>query len=1235
MSIAHTVIETQRTSDILISENVDFAGLLLSDYVIKGLKNAGFQKPSPIQLKAIPLGRCGLDLVVQAKSGTGKTCVFSVVALESILLNSPAVQVLVLAPTREIAVQVWDVIRNIGSAMPSLQCQTFIGGMPLYEDKKKTKSCQIAIGTPGRIKQLIEDGSLKTSSIRLFVLDEADKLLEEGFQEQINWIYSALPENKQMLALSATYPEYLAQHLTRYMRNPTFIRLNISDPALLGIKQYYKVVDFHSMAKQQFDNKVKAVVDLLSNISFQQCLVFSNLQTRAQNLSDELQSQGWPTACIAGFHQQKDRNEAMAKLKTYKCRVLISTDLSSRGIDADKVNLIINLDVPRDHETYLHRIGRAGRFGSFGAAVTIVSTGEEERNLKSLALKCNTHIFPLPEPVPVDLVKIELPCASEVVSTEQIITRPSVNHRSHESHTEDTSHHEPQYQISLEEEEDVLTNQNSADFLIHLPSHESSSKQSEQDLGQPSVDNSSNAEVQPGESEVKNGNDSLFRSCVTSLCSAVKTEDQERNPYRSVNPERIDSRSRETFCDSFLPFATADNPKSGNVHGQKDVLSNMDVVISEKSDLNQKLTHPPETGVQISEKLRRLQESVPIDESVAVVSPAIDSSCGRESSISSAVNTSYNNKTIYISSTTNSSHNNNKTSRVTSTINSSHNNKISHMSTVDRHGDESKVGKDLSELVSQIPSFAACIGYERTKHTHTYKSAVDSLEKYKQEDCTKETLCLLDMIKTKISNDLKLDDKQMVASLSDSLAKFHTDIKEKSLEKTLLHQDISVIESRDDTLKAMPKSQDKTTEDQTLSVKSPPDTSATNRVSSLTFSDTKPCVRPKSRKGNMMASLDSSPRQTEATEAPLVHSGLADLNVAQTGDLEGSFESGEGYETDSSSSFSSLYEKDVYKNSYAAESETLRAPQKGSTRQSTDPHVSGLSQDGKPVPEVPPDNVQAKKTHSTFWSVGPYTDPKHPYHEEKTETNDSSSAGDIRTASTRPDTNEGGTHYDYGETRLHTAEVDHLDEEDTSTTYVKFPYGENPIMEDHDPREENPVLEFHFPYGENPITEVHPPHGENPIVDVHYAYGENPLLSSEETSHNAEEELFYYKSVPPFRDPSAEWQDFCPNGPTNPYQPLDPNIQYNPSPYQLGYQPPNVPFPNYYPVLNPYYYSPPNYYPQYLYPPQNPYFFNSYGQVPPTYVYPQNPSPQRHESLDEVHMKLIKKQKAYVKLMSR
>ncbi|XP_029974165.1 putative ATP-dependent RNA helicase DDX20 [Salarias fasciatus] len=410
---AHDIETRKRTEDVLLSEGIDFASLLLSPAVLAGLSSAGFQKPSPIQLKAIPLGRCGLDLIVQAKSGTGKTCVFCTIALDSLVLENPATQVLVLAPTREIAVQIHSVVMAIGCAMEGLECHVFIGGRPVSQDKAHLKKCHIAVGSPGRIKQLIEMKMLSTSSIRLFVLDEADKLLEEGsFQEQINWIFSSLPATKQMLALSATYPEYLAQQLTRYMQEPTFVRLNPSDMGLKGLKQYYKLVQSHSVAHRVFEEKVQHLLELFSKVPFNQALVFSNLHTRAQHLADILTSKGLPAVCISGGLTQDQRLEAMSKLKQYQCRVLISTDLTSRGIDAEKVNLVINLDVPQDWETYMHRIGRAGRFGTQGLAVTYCCHGEEENKMLAIAQKCSLTLSLLPSTIEPGLM--DEPCDWDV-----------------------------------------------------------------------------------------------------------------------------------------------------------------------------------------------------------------------------------------------------------------------------------------------------------------------------------------------------------------------------------------------------------------------------------------------------------------------------------------------------------------------------------------------------------------------------------------------------------------------------------------------------------------------------------------------------------------------------------------------------------------------------------------------------------------------------------------------------
>nr|CAD7460251.1 unnamed protein product [Timema tahoe] len=271
---AHSLASKPRTKDIFINEDIDFSGMMLSGHVLKGLHKSGFKKPSPIQLKAIPLGRCGLDLVMQAKSGTGKTCVFTILALEI-------------------------------------------------------------------------------------------------------YIFWKLPDNKQMIAASATYPNSLEKAVSCYMRTPTHVSPNYDGPVLLGLRQFVMVVPAHTNVAAQVKIKIERLMELLSSVTFQQCVVFSNYQTRAESICNRLNANGWPAMSITGSQDQYARLKAITCLREFRCRVLLSTDLTSRGIDAENVNLIVNFDVPYSGTTYLHRIGRAGRYGSHGISITLVAEDKE------------------------------------------------------------------------------------------------------------------------------------------------------------------------------------------------------------------------------------------------------------------------------------------------------------------------------------------------------------------------------------------------------------------------------------------------------------------------------------------------------------------------------------------------------------------------------------------------------------------------------------------------------------------------------------------------------------------------------------------------------------------------------------------------------------------------------------------------------------------------------------------
>ncbi|KAL1129009.1 hypothetical protein AAG570_013541 [Ranatra chinensis] len=372
--LAHDIEKVLRTDDVKLTSDLDFTSMFLPEPILKGLKDGGFKKPSPIQANAVPMGRCGFDLIVQSKSGTGKTLVFSLLALESVKLSIKKVQALVLAPTREIATQIADVITTLG---------TFIGGMPVGDNFITLKDCQIAVGAPGRIKQLIELQLLDPKMVKLFVLDEADQLMNSNMLTDINFIYSTLSRDRQVVMCSATYPSEMHEFLSSYMSGALHVTPEGDvEGVLLGLKQFAYITARHPDPLARLFYKQQHLIHLLSTIQFDQCIVFSNYHSRAESLCNMLNQHGWAAEWLAGKQEQATRMKVMNLLKSHKVRVLVSTDLAARGIDVHGVNLVINMDIPWDSRTYLHRMGRAGRYGSNGLVITIVSDGQEVDTLR-------------------------------------------------------------------------------------------------------------------------------------------------------------------------------------------------------------------------------------------------------------------------------------------------------------------------------------------------------------------------------------------------------------------------------------------------------------------------------------------------------------------------------------------------------------------------------------------------------------------------------------------------------------------------------------------------------------------------------------------------------------------------------------------------------------------------------------------------------------------------------------
>ena len=364
------------------TKNTTFSLMKIHNSIVNDLKRCGFVWPSPIQSTCIPIARLGIDLIAQSKSGTGKTIVFVVCALEMVrqdLQNEiPCPKVLILAPTREIAVQIGDLINSITMKWKNFSCYKAIGGTKVSDDVEQLYHSQIVVGTPGRIVCLLEMNFLKPHSIRLFVLDECDKLMEENFKIQIDKIYNRLPINKQMIVTSATLSAEMTEYLSKYMRDPASIRMNADKPSLIGVAQYTLMIDGHCLDYMNFESKINPLLELLNTIRFNQCFVFLNYQTRVKYLHERLNNEGLSVIHITGDMSQKERLQTIEMFRSQRFKIFISTDLTSRGIDIESVNLVINVDLPINCETYLHRIGRAGRYGSSGLAITIVGRDSNE-----------------------------------------------------------------------------------------------------------------------------------------------------------------------------------------------------------------------------------------------------------------------------------------------------------------------------------------------------------------------------------------------------------------------------------------------------------------------------------------------------------------------------------------------------------------------------------------------------------------------------------------------------------------------------------------------------------------------------------------------------------------------------------------------------------------------------------------------------------------------------------------
>lgn len=366
-------------------ETVRFEEMGLSEEIQKAVRYMGFEEASPIQAKAIPAIISGIDLIGQAQTGTGKTAAFGIPILEKVDPKLKKLQAIVLCPTRELAIQVADEIRNLSRYMHGIKVLPIYGGQDIVKQIRSLKSgTQIVIGTPGRVMDHMRRKTMKLDFVHTVVLDEADEMLNMGFREDIEFVLSGVPEERQTVLFSATMPKPIMEITKKFQNNAKVIKVTKKELTVPNIEQYY------------YDVKPKKKEEVLSRLldiySPRLSVVFCNTKKQVDLLVNALLGRGYFAAGLHGDMKQEQRDRVMQGFRTGRTEILVATDVAARGIDVDEVEAVFNYDLPQDDEYYVHRIGRTGRAGREGRAFSFVS-GKEVYKLKEIQRYCKTKIY--------------------------------------------------------------------------------------------------------------------------------------------------------------------------------------------------------------------------------------------------------------------------------------------------------------------------------------------------------------------------------------------------------------------------------------------------------------------------------------------------------------------------------------------------------------------------------------------------------------------------------------------------------------------------------------------------------------------------------------------------------------------------------------------------------------------------------------------------------------------------
>ena len=371
-----TTPENEAINEIVNEEEVidssyeiqEWDELELNSKILRGIFAYGYEKPSPIQQKAIKPLMAGKDIIAQAQSGTGKTATFTIGALANVNVSENSTQVLVLSPTRELTIQTAQVFSSIGGMMDGLKVHALFGGSKIEEGSSfsSKNTPHVICGCPGRVYDMMRRDRIRSKDIKLIILDEADEMLSSGFKEQVYNIFQYLSSTIQVALFSATLPESITPIIQKIMRNPVKIVVKKEMLTLEGIKQYYIAVDDDRQ-------KYATLKDLFSYLSVSQCIIYCNSVRRVSDLYEAMKEDEFPVCCIHSNMEKAARDSAFNDFRNGNSRVMISSNVTARGIDIQQVSIVINFDLPKCVHTYLHRIGRSGRWGRKGVGINFIT----------------------------------------------------------------------------------------------------------------------------------------------------------------------------------------------------------------------------------------------------------------------------------------------------------------------------------------------------------------------------------------------------------------------------------------------------------------------------------------------------------------------------------------------------------------------------------------------------------------------------------------------------------------------------------------------------------------------------------------------------------------------------------------------------------------------------------------------------------------------------------------------